>query len=890
MITIGVLFGGNSREREVSFAGGRTVFDNLNRNLFQIIPVFLDAWNNPIILDWKNIYKGTIRDFYPPAHMVPKQEQAFNPHADQLNWKKEEIQQAANSIGTLSSWEEIAEKIDLAFLSLHGKNGEDGRIQALLELFHIPYTGSGILGSAFGMDKARQRIQMNDSGFDCPSTIMIDKLQWDDIRGQDQDELLLVDWINKEVGFPAVVKPAKQGSSIGVSVIHSAQHIEEIGASIDLAFGRKTILASHWNSLSDSEKQNWIKHLTDVKSDLGLPLATTHSILNTPSDVVDFLNSSFESEETVKLQALDSDSTVLIEEFIEGKEFSCVVLQTPEGDVYGLPPTEIIKKEAVYDYRSKYLPGLARKTTPIEIEEEVLHQIRLKACELFEFGGFEVYARIDGFVNTNGEIFLNDPNTTSGMMPSSFFFHQAAEIGLNPSDFLTYIIHLSLLNRVKSTPEEISWAQLLDQFESDLEQIQSEGESEKVAVIFGGSSSERHISVESGRNIFEKLNSAKQYQASPIFLIDHGNSNFQFFKLPPALLLKDNADDIKHAIEEGVQAEALSTIRADFAGITHQYALNFNGYLAKEISLEELPKEFSKAFIALHGRPGEDGQLQQEFERLGFPFNGSPSSSAQLTINKYQTNQKLISEGLHTAKQMLIAKSDYLNNWKGIQESVLQFSSYPLIAKPVDDGCSSAVKLIKSDIDLHTYLKLLFRDNANGQEALRKALQIPLSEEIPMKSEVLLEELVSAKKAKHFLEVTGGMLISERNKQLNFEVFEPSEALVGSEILTLEEKFLAGQGTNITPARFSNDITEQERISEYVKQQLQKAAEIAGVRGYCRIDAFVSIFDNGDIDVSIIEINSLPGMTPATCIFHQAAIANYTPSEFIHAILDNARN
>src|SRR5690606_40758738 len=67
---------------------------------------------------------------------------------------------------------------------------------------------------------------------------------------------------------------------------------------------------------------------------------------------------------------------------------------------------------------------------------------------------FNVYARIDGFHGKDGKIFLNDPNTTSGMMPSSFFFHQAAEIGLRPSAFLSYLIETSLEERIRKRSEE----------------------------------------------------------------------------------------------------------------------------------------------------------------------------------------------------------------------------------------------------------------------------------------------------------------------------------------------------------------------------------------------------------------------------------------------------
>ena len=70
MIKVGIFFGGKSREREVSFAGGRTVYDNLDKRLFKAIPIFVDALGNLVELDWPFVYRGTIRDFYPPVTFV----------------------------------------------------------------------------------------------------------------------------------------------------------------------------------------------------------------------------------------------------------------------------------------------------------------------------------------------------------------------------------------------------------------------------------------------------------------------------------------------------------------------------------------------------------------------------------------------------------------------------------------------------------------------------------------------------------------------------------------------------------------------------------------------------------------------------------------------------
>src|ERR1700691_5298187 len=83
-LKIGIFFGGNSKEREVSFAGGRTVYDNLNKSLFEAIPIFVDSFGNFILLDWQYVYKGSIRDFYPPVEQVPESKGEFQVYAENL--------------------------------------------------------------------------------------------------------------------------------------------------------------------------------------------------------------------------------------------------------------------------------------------------------------------------------------------------------------------------------------------------------------------------------------------------------------------------------------------------------------------------------------------------------------------------------------------------------------------------------------------------------------------------------------------------------------------------------------------------------------------------------------------------------------------------------------
>jgi D-alanine-D-alanine ligase len=881
MIKVGIFFGGNSREREVSFAGGRTVYDNLDKALFEAVPIFVDSFNNFILLDWHLIYKGSIRDFYPPVQYLKESKYPIQLYAESIeDAYADKGRRMAASLGKIIKPEELSQYMDIAFLALHGSFGEDGTIQGLLEWENIPYTGSGILPSAVGMHKKVQKSLMQQSGFATPKWSSIRKSEW--LAG---DPKKYFTQLQREVGLPFVVKPANQGSSVGVSVI-SDKSFEQFEQAINKSFFMQRITAAEWKSKQSVDRVPFIQKLSDVKEGIGLPLLANGTIIYHPDVLIAFLNRYLKTHTEVMLEGVFSETECLIESFIEGREFSCIVLLNEDGKPVALPPTEIVKGKEVYDYRSKYLPGLSRKITPIDLPEKDVQRIRKACVELFNFFHFNVYARIDGFINAKGELFLNDPNTTSGMMPSSFFFHQAAEIGLNPSQFLTYILRTSLSERVNTLPVHHYYKGMLLQLDAAIKSNKSHKKDKKrVAVFMGGYSTERHISVESGRNIYEKLASSAKYQPFPVFVTGNEQEH-QLYLIPINVMLKDNADDIKEKAEHFKRAAIINKIIAECRPIIEKYGNEANLFEPKQITYKELSKLADTVFIGLHGRPGEDGTVQKELIKYKIPFNGSGVESSQITINKFTTNQLLRKHGFLVADQFLV----YEDQWKKSSKQIvaeIEKIGYPLIAKPADDGCSSAVKKIKNKQELLNYAEGVFRPHLAISAALATRLGLKPKEEFPKKNYFLVEKFVDKNNAAHFLEVTGGMLTTyDKKGKLVYESFEPSETLAESEILSLEEKFLAGQGQNITPARYHKNPAIRQAISKEVQRVLVEGAKILKVEGYCRIDAFVRIDKKNKPEVIFIEVNSLPGMTPATAIFHQCALNGYKPYEFIDAILE----
>jgi UDP-N-acetylmuramate--alanine ligase len=882
---VGILFGGPSREREISFAGGRTVFDNLDKALFEPVPIFITSLKQFVLLHWPWLYKGTIRDFFPPVHAVLPSPHSFQVYLESLHGLSDaEMDDLLHTIGTPIHAHELPQHIDVAFLALHGAFGEDGQIQGLLEGLEIPYTGSGILPSAIGMHKGIQKRLMKAAGWDTPAFFAIPRAEWRSGAVQQWHAKAKTD-----IGFPLVVRPANQGSSIGVAIVEHDDPMA-FAAAVDRAFFRATVTADTWLAMDEEARRVFVRDTCDIRDGVGLPLQTDGQTFYHPEEVFShFETELISSGKQLTLNAMDGESEVVVEAFISGKEFSCIVIRNEHedgtlGGPVALPPTEIRKGGEVFDYRSKYLAGLSRKVTPIDLPEEQIEAIRTKCEALFDLFGFHVYARIDGFIQPDGTIFLNDPNTTSGMLPSSFFFHQAAEIGLNPSQFLTYIIRTSLAECAARSTVYHHFEALLGKLDLALKQARAhEKEKMRVAVVLGGYSSERHISVESGRNIYEKLSSSADYEPLPVFLAGSAD-DWHPVHIPINLLLKDNADDIRDKISHWKFHPVVERIKQQCRTITAKYALAGYRFDPEQWTLERLKQEAGFVFIALHGRPGEDGTLQRELERIGLPYNGSGPDSSALTINKFDTLQLLRHNGFTVAGQYLVDKADWLRNPEASLDSAEAAITYPLIAKPVDDGCSSAVKRIRSREELKAFLDTLFRETEPIGEGPARVLKLKRNEEFPLKEQALLETLIGPEGAARFLEITGGMLIKP-GKEPEFEVFEPSEAMATDSVLSLEEKFLAGEGQNLTPARFAADPAENARISALVRKDLERVARIVGSEGYCRIDAFVRIYADGRVETVIIEVNSLPGMTPATVIFHQAALNGYKPYEFIDRII-----
>jgi D-alanine-D-alanine ligase len=143
-------------------------------------------------------------------------------------------------------------------------------------------------------------------------------------------------------------------------------------------------------------------------------------------------------------KALDESPEVLIEQFIDGQEFTCGVLRTVNKKLV-FPVTEVIPVNEFFDYEAKYIPGMAHEITPARISEELTLKIQSLSSQIYDLCNCRGIVRIDYILN-DGTFYFLEANTIPGMTETSFIPQQIKAMGLNLTEVLTDIINDGLPN------------------------------------------------------------------------------------------------------------------------------------------------------------------------------------------------------------------------------------------------------------------------------------------------------------------------------------------------------------------------------------------------------------------------------------------------------------
>jgi D-alanine-D-alanine ligase len=217
-IRVAVLVGGASAEREISLASGKMIADHLPRDRYQ--PILMDTLalmaRNPRLSPELRERAEALLVKTPQSLREPEPDDGALPSAFQ-----EQVRAAAAAAAPATEALALtggARPVDVAFIALHGAYGEDGTLQGMLELLGLPYVGSGVLASALAMDKAMAKKMMAAEGIPTPRGIRLTRAFFNEDRPAAVR-------LAEAVGVPAVVKPSRQGSSIGMSLVTSVQEM-----------------------------------------------------------------------------------------------------------------------------------------------------------------------------------------------------------------------------------------------------------------------------------------------------------------------------------------------------------------------------------------------------------------------------------------------------------------------------------------------------------------------------------------------------------------------------------------------------------------------------------------------------------------------------------------
>src|SRR5829696_2287838 len=214
-----VLFGGRSAEHEISCISARSVIDALDPERHEVIAVGITRAGRWHVL--------------PSAPALPS-ETGRMPEVTDGDGAPADLVEGLGRSRELVVADGSRTQIDVVFPVLHGPYGEDGATQGLLELAGVPFVGSGVLGSAIGMDKAVQKVLFRDAGLPIVAYEVVREPEWD----EDPEGVAAR---VKALGYPVFSKPATLGSSVGISKVH---HDDALAPALGEAFrfARKAVV------------------------------------------------------------------------------------------------------------------------------------------------------------------------------------------------------------------------------------------------------------------------------------------------------------------------------------------------------------------------------------------------------------------------------------------------------------------------------------------------------------------------------------------------------------------------------------------------------------------------------------------------------------------------
>jgi D-alanine-D-alanine ligase len=344
---VAVVFGGRSSEHAISCVTAANVLQAIDRDKYDVVPVGITT-SGHWVLESGDPDRLSITDGKLPEVDVTAAPVLFGADRELVVSQPDQV---PSTLG----------EVDVVFPLLHGPWGEDGTLQGLLEMSDIRYVGSGVLSSAVGMDKHYMKVVFAAAGLEVGPYVVIRDRDW--LRDPAACRAAVV-----ELGFPVFVKPARGGSSLGISKVSS---VDELDAAIAEARAHdpKVIVEASVKNPREIE----VGVLGGLNG--GLPEASVCGEIAISGGGHDFYD--FETK------------------------------YLPEGEEY------------------------TALSVPAELPDEIVAEIRSKALTAFDAIEAEGLARVDFFLDADGRVIINEINTMPGFTPTSMFPRLWAASGLD---------------------------------------------------------------------------------------------------------------------------------------------------------------------------------------------------------------------------------------------------------------------------------------------------------------------------------------------------------------------------------------------------------------------------------------------------------------------------
>ena len=277
-LRVGILFGGRSGEHEVSLLSAASVFNAIDKNKYDVVPIGITKQGHWVTAaDAERLLKGEF------SHSEAKHLRAGDPDAtsaaavlangesvvvppepQQPGSSMTAFQTDASTHALVRRAADRAINVDIIFPVLHGTFGEDGTIQGLLELADLPYVGAGVLGSAAGMDKDIMKALFRAAALPIVKHVTVLRGDWE------AEPKKVQKLVESKLKYPVFVKPANLGSSVGISKAHDRK---ELGPAIDEAahFDRKIVIEQGVGGRKQKAREIECSVLGNDKPDASVP-------------------------------------------------------------------------------------------------------------------------------------------------------------------------------------------------------------------------------------------------------------------------------------------------------------------------------------------------------------------------------------------------------------------------------------------------------------------------------------------------------------------------------------------------------------------------------------------------------------------------------------------